>query len=82
MVDGLGYPLKFTLTPGQAADVKQADMLFEGVQASNGLLDRVYDADAVIDKLKQFRRVFSRFDKYAHNFMNFIHFAATLIWLR
>ena len=38
--------------------------------------------ECLIGKLKQFRRVFSRFDKTAVNFMNFIRFAATLIWLR
>ncbi|VFN04130.1 MAG: hypothetical protein BECKG1743D_GA0114223_112201, partial [Candidatus Kentron sp. G] len=32
--------------------------------------------------LKQFRRVFSRFDKWAKNYMNFVRFAAALIWLR
>ena len=35
-----------------------------------------------IGKLKQFRRVFSRFDKLAKNYLSFIHFASTLIWLR
>ena len=35
-----------------------------------------------IGKLKHFRRVFSRFDKLAKNYLSFIHFASTLIWLR
>lgn len=35
-----------------------------------------------IGKLKQFRRVFSRFDKLAKNYLSFIYFASTLIWLR
>ena len=35
-----------------------------------------------IGKLKQFRRVFSRFDKLARNYLSFIYFASTLIWLR
>ena len=35
-----------------------------------------------IGKLKQFRRVFSRFDKLAKNYLSFIHFASTVIWLR
>jgi transposase len=33
-------------------------------------------------KLKQFRRIFSRFDKCADTFLSFIHFVSTLIWLR
>jgi transposase len=35
-----------------------------------------------IGKLKHFRRVFSRFDKLAKNYLSFIYFASTLIWLR
>ena len=35
-----------------------------------------------IGKLKHFRRVFSRFDKLAKNYLSFIHFAGTIIWLR
>ncbi|CAD7839874.1 MAG: Mobile element protein, partial [Olavius algarvensis Gamma 1 endosymbiont] len=38
--------------------------------------------ECFIGKLKQFRRVFSRFDKWAKNFMNFVRFASALIWLR
>ena len=35
-----------------------------------------------IGQLKHFRRVFSRFDKLAKNYLSFIHFASTLIWRR
>jgi transposase len=35
-----------------------------------------------IGKLKHFRRVFSRFDKLAKNYLSFIHLASTMIWLR
>lgn len=38
--------------------------------------------ECCIGKLKQFRRVFSRFDKTVRRFSNFIQFAAVLIWLR
>jgi len=38
--------------------------------------------ECFIGKLKPFRRVFSRLDKTANNFMNFILFASALIWLR
>jgi transposase len=52
---------------------------------------RFYDAhiykerhlvECCINKLKWFRRIFSRFDKLASRFMGFLSFAATLIWLR
>lgn len=32
--------------------------------------------------MKHYRRFCSRFDKYAHRFLSFIHFVATFIWLR
>ncbi len=35
-----------------------------------------------IGKIKQFRRVFSRFDKYARTHLHFIYFAGALISLR
>src|SRR5205085_1009416 len=35
-----------------------------------------------IGKLKQFRRVFSRFDKLAKNYLSFIYFASSNVWLR
>ena len=35
-----------------------------------------------IGKLKHFRRVFSRFDKLAKNYLSFVHFASTIVWLR
>lgn len=38
--------------------------------------------ECFIGKLKQFRRVFSRFDKWAKNYMSFVRFASALIWLR
>ena len=38
--------------------------------------------ECLIGKLKQFRRVFSRFEKWAKNYMYFIRFASALIWLR
>lgn len=33
-------------------------------------------------KLKNFRRIFSRFDKYARNYLAFIAFASTFLWLK
>lgn len=38
--------------------------------------------ECLIGKLKHFRRVFSRFDKLAKNYLSFIYFASTIIWLR
>jgi len=33
-------------------------------------------------KLKHFRRVFSRFDKLAKNYLSFVQLASTMVWLR
>lgn len=38
--------------------------------------------ECFIGKLKHYRRCFSRFDKLARNYLSFLYFASTLIWLR
>jgi transposase len=38
--------------------------------------------ECFFNKIKHFRRIFSRFDKLASRFLGFLHFAAALIWLR
>jgi len=52
---------------------------------------RAYDAwryreraliECFMNKIKHYRRVFSRFDKLASRFLGFLHFAGALIWLR
>ncbi len=65
----------------------------EAVIASriNGKIQREIDTDlykerhlieCCIGKLKHFRRVFSRFDKLAKNYLSFVQFASTIVWLR
>jgi len=58
---------------------------------SNRKTPREYDAhlykerhlvECFINKIKHFRRVFSRYDKLATSYLGFIHFVSTLIWLR
>jgi len=57
----------------------------------NRLQQRDYDdhlykerhlVECFINKIKQFRRIFSRFEKLANRYLGFVKFAATLIWLR
>ncbi len=38
--------------------------------------------ECFMNKIKHFRRVFSRFDKLASRYMGFLLFASSLIWLR
>jgi transposase len=38
--------------------------------------------ECFINKIKHFRRVFSRFDKLAKRYLGFLQFVSSLIWLR
>lgn len=58
---------------------------------SNRKVQRDYDqhvyrerhlVECYINKLKHFRRIFSRFDKLARNYLSFVYLASSLIWLR
>lgn len=58
---------------------------------SNRKQKRAYDkklyeerhiVECLVGKMKQFRRIFSRFDKAAQSYLSFLHFAGVLIWLR
>jgi transposase len=54
LVDALGNPLGFHLTPGQACDLDGADVLLNQLAADTLLADKGYDADErVIERLKQ-----------------------------
>ena len=47
LVDALGRPLRLILTPGQAADIKSAPALLEGMSGKATIADKAYDADAL-----------------------------------
>ena len=52
VVDAIGNPIAFFLTPGQACDLDGSDKLLPGLEAKTILADKAYDADArVIDPL-------------------------------
>ena len=44
-VDGLGNPLRFTLTAGQKHDITQAVQLIDGIDSEYVIADRGYDSD-------------------------------------
>jgi len=46
------------------------------------LYEERYKIECFFGKIKQFRRVFSRFDKTAQSFLSFVYFVGALIWLR
>ena len=118
---GLGCPVGFVLTAGQAGDAPQAARLLEGAPAEAVIADTAYDADHIraaiaeknaeavipsspsrcrkypldahlyaqrhlveccISKLKQFRRVATRFEKTAQNYLAIVTIAAIVLWLR
>ena len=58
---------------------------------SNRKKPREYDAhlykerhlvECFINKIKHYRRIFSRYDKLAATYLGFLHFVSALIWLR
>ena len=60
-------------------------------RAKGALAERPYDrwwyrerhlVECFINKIKHFRRVFSRYDKLAGRFLGFLQFVSSLIWLR
>lgn len=51
--DGLGLPIKFILTGGQAADISQAIPLMTGISAQACLADKAYDSDVFLAWLKE-----------------------------
>jgi len=53
LVDALGNPLSFILTPGQAHDLEGADALLPHMAADTLLTDKAFDADErVIERLR------------------------------
>jgi len=51
LVDALGNPLKFILTPGQRNDITQAKQLIEEAIDSPVVADKAYDANDFIDNI-------------------------------
>lgn len=119
-MDGLGRPLKLTLTGGHTHDVTQAPALLEGLSASYLLADKAYDSAEVVElivtqdatpvipslktranprdydrerykgrnvierfynRIKQFRRVATRYEKTARNFLSMVTLASLLVWV-
>lgn len=52
IVDALGNPMALSLTPGQAADITQAEVLLDQVEPEAFLADKGYDSDALVATLR------------------------------
>ena len=57
VVDALGNPVSFFLTPGQACDLDGADVLLPNVEAEAMLGDKAYDADERVIKVLEERGI-------------------------
>jgi len=120
LVNGLGMPVELKVTPGQAADITEAQALLEGHDFDAALGDKGYDSKKLIDyiksrgaeavipprsnlkdqrafdrhlykernlverfinRIKQYRRVATRYEKTARNFLAFVQVAAIMVLL-
>lgn len=119
-VDALGNPVRLLLTPGQASEYGQAEVLIEGFTPEAVLADKGYDSDAFVEaiqrrgaeavipsrrnrlqprqldrhlykarnlverffqKLKQFRRIATRYERLARNYQSMLSLVSAVIWL-
>lgn len=53
LVDALGYPLNFILTPGNVADITQAHALLAQHRCQYVIADRGYDADKLVERIRE-----------------------------
>ena len=123
VVDGLGNPIAFLLSPGNDHDSVHALQLLDktDIEGSNVIADKAYTAQYILDyigtrgarftnpykstttqrwpvdwytykerhliecffqKLKWYRRIFSRYDKHDDSFLAFVHIAAFMTLLK
>lgn len=92
-----GYePQVLIADKGYDADPLIATVTARGIEVvippkKNRLAQREYDRhlyrerhliECFINKIKHYRRVFSRFEKLSKNYMGFLSFVSALVWLR
>lgn len=53
LIDALGNPLRFVVSPGQSADITYAPMLIQGYRSAALIADRAYDSDALVGMLAE-----------------------------
>jgi transposase len=77
LVDALGNPLKFILTPGQRNDITQGEALIKGLQNTTVIADKGYDSNAFIQRIeeqkciavippKKNRKIHRQYDKHLY----------------
>jgi transposase len=89
-------PLALIADKGYDSDPLIESVAAKGILAvipprKNRLVQREYDQhlyrerhliECFINKIKHYRRVFSRFDKLSKNYLGFLSFVSALVWLR
>jgi transposase len=119
-VNGMGLPVEMQVTPGQVADIRQAEALLENHDSEAVIADKGYDSkkliqfierrgakavipprnnlkdqravdyhlykernlvERFISRIKQYRRVATRYEKTARNFLAFVQLAAITVLL-
>lgn len=53
VVDALGNPVALSLTPGQVADITQAEPLLDRIEAGALIADKGYDSNALVTALEE-----------------------------
>ena len=53
LVEGLGNMARWSLTPGQVHDIKEAEALIAGLDAEVVVADKAYDADALLQCIER-----------------------------
>jgi transposase len=51
LVDALGLPIRFILTPGQSSEIRQAPELIKGIKGANILADKAFDSDEFVQQV-------------------------------
>ena len=119
-VNGLGLPVELKLTPGQSADITEAEALLQDYEFEAAIGDKGFDSKKLIDyiesrgaqavipprsnlkdqrafdrhlykernlverfinRIKQYRRVATRYEKTARNFLAFVQLAVIMMLL-
>jgi len=73
----LAEEMEPVIPPHQRAKGEQAERPYD-----KWLYRERHLIECFINKIKHFRRVFSRFDKLAGRYLGFLQFVSSLIWLR
>ena len=118
LVNGLGLPVELKVTPGQVADITEAESLLVGHDFDAAIGDKGFDIKKLVDyikrrgeeavipprsnlkdqrefdrhlykernlverfinRIKQYRRVATRYEKTARNFLAFVQVAAIMV---